>query len=96
MDSHNYQYNQYYQNNTTNMNKRTFSSNPNSSNTNLQDQSRFNQTNLTNQTVNLEEDRNKTYEILNACISKRKDAISKYEKTKIKEAIETLNDKKIN
>ena len=49
---------------------------------------------MTNQTVNLEEDRNKTDAILNDYISKRKDAISKYEKTKIKEAVEALNDEK--
>ena len=94
MDPYNYQYKQYFQTNHTNFNQPTFSSTANTSNTNLQDPSSFNQTNLTNQTINLEEDRKKTDAILNGCISKRKDAILNYEKTKIQEAIEILNDEK--
>lgn len=94
MDPYNYQYKQYFQTNHTNFNQPTFSSTANTSNTNLQDPSSFNQTNLTNQTINLEEDRKKTDAILNGCISIRKDAILNYEKTKIQEAIEILNDEK--
>lgn len=94
MDPYNYQYKQYFQTNHTNFNQPTFSSTANTSNTNLQDPSSFNQTNVTNQTINLEEDRKKTDAILNGCISIRKDAILNYEKTKIQEAIEILNDEK--
>ncbi len=87
-------YNPYFHTNPTNFNQPTFSSTANTSKQKLQDQSSFHGTNVSNQTINLEEDRKKTDAILNACLSKRKDAILKYEKTKIQEAIEILNDEK--